>query len=239
MILLYGSLTDYDFQPQTSTGAIVRKQADPRGRVPARETCPDCVEGTVRRRGIPYVCDRCEGRAWIKVDAYTRRPIGSEETGTVSDRRWVICDSCGGGAKGRAPGVHANGHPCRRCQDSGRPGHVQAGPPIRFTTGNTRVEVELALDETDPVFRCLAQRKLAGSYDELIAATRELRSLSEHGYRLIAGTYIERRQEPGSLSDQLRRRLDAALHFVVLRMPEPIRVPSRVRAQQRKLKTAA
>lgn len=237
VVVLYGSLTDYDFQPETSTGAIVRKQAKPGGRNRAKETCGGCKgEGRQRRRGIAYLCDTCHGRGWEYVDQHTRRPIGTEETGTVATRRWVACDGCGGPRKGVVPGMLGNGRACAYCSESGRPGYVLAGRPVRFAIGTAKGEPEL--DETDPVFRCLARRKLAGSYDELILATRELRQRSEQTYRLVAATYIERRRGPRELPAPLRRRLDAGLVFVAVLMPDPIRVPARAKAQER-LATAA
>jgi hypothetical protein len=224
VVALYAALHDYDYEPETATGKLVRRQADPNGRVRSRADCPACAgEGQRRRRGLSVSCGRCRGHGTIAVDAYTRRPLGEQ---AERQRRYVRCDACGGGGAGRAPGVHANGHACRRCSESGRPGYVELRTRFRFFAPTA--ERAPASDEGDPVFRCLARRRQAGSFAELETATLLLRRRWEPGYRLLAAAYIERRRAPSQLPAPLRQRLELALTLVTSLMPEPIRVPRRV-----------
>lgn len=241
--LLYRNLTAFDFEPETSTGALVRKQARPRGRIGKRALCEACGgEGFLRRRGIAWGCVHCGGadhpleldgerivgigRGYIVVDGYTRRPIGSEEAGLVHGHRLVNCDACGGA------GAFGNGRRCERCGGAGKREHI--GARVRYQGESFEVEIERSIDEGDPVFACLLRRDDAGSFAELIRATEALRGRWLLGYRLIVATYVEGRQEPGSLPPVLRRRLDVALRFVERLMPPEIRVPGWAKAAERR-----
>lgn len=220
-MLLLRTLTDYDYQPKTWTGALVQRQAV-RGEGPsATIDCPDCGgEGKRRVRGIVADCDRCKGRGSLVVDAYTERQIGTLETDLVDRVRWVRCDACGG------QGAHGNQRRCEYCPE--RPGWVKAPErPIRPFRG---LSVPITADAPelgrgDPVIACMERRQLAGSYEELGLALGCLRIEYRHCYLLVVRVYVEAEFEEEQLPKDPRRLVTESLGYLERLMPEEIRVP--------------
>jgi hypothetical protein len=229
IVLLERTLTDFDYQPPTWTGALVQRQAKAGEGPSERVPCPDCGgEGERRIRGIPTLCARCKGSGLVTVDAYTQREVGSEEGGLVDRRGWVRCDSCGGGAFGRAPGVHGNGQACRHCADSGRPGWVRA-PEQKARPWRDRAPLSAAADTFaagDPVLACMERRVLAGSYEELGLALAALRLERGRLYRLNVGVFVEANREEDELDRYEALLVEEGLAYLASLMPREIRVPS-------------
>lgn len=229
IVLLERTLTDFDFQPKTSTGSIVAHHAKAGEGPSERVSCPTCDgEGRRRVRGIDTQCDHCNGNGLITVDAYTRREVGSEEGGLVDRRGWVRCDSCGGGAFGRAPGVHGNGQACRHCADSGRPGWMRA-PEQKIRPWGERAPLTAQADTFaagDPVLACMERRVLAGSYEELGLALGALRLEHRELYRLNVQVFVEAQREEDELDRYESLLVDESLAYLAHLMPAEIRVPS-------------
>ena len=117
IILLLRTLTDFDYQPKTWTGGIVRQGGKGEGPT-SRIACPACSgEGERRVRGIPTLCEECGGRGSILVDAYTERKVRTLEQDAEEPKRMVRCDGCGG--TGRGPWWRVSddelSNACRRC----------------------------------------------------------------------------------------------------------------------------
>lgn len=256
-------LPDYEFNFETGDGKRIRLSAE-RGFVPARRAaCPDCLQGSRRRRGIAYGCPTCggrdlalgtptsrelerqglriRGRGWIEVDPYDRQAqaVGSERTEVVSRVRWVPCDACGG------KGAFGNQRRCTRCGDSGKPGFVRApSERIRYVDESVRVEVEVPAGEGDQLLaaleegfhglgRATEQRRLAGSFEELLAALESMYAAWPALARLYSSVYVVRDLRATDLEPGLQRLLAGALAFIEARMPDPIRVPAHARALER------
>lgn len=229
--LLLRSLVDLRFEPVTWSGGLRRGSLAGEG-PSERIVCASCNGDGVRRvRGISVVCDAegCGGRGWLWVDAYTRRPIGSAETGTSRRVQAVRCDGCGG------QGAFGNGRRCDRCGGSGwvevpleRLRAVRVGGTFAtFAWGpGDPPSVFQAVDEGFPgAGRALRERSVAGSYEELEAARSELRLVDRERSRLVDRVYVDQLLEEEELDDRGRRVLRDGLGFIVVRMPAEIRVP--------------
>jgi hypothetical protein len=73
--------------------------------------------------------------------------------------------------------------------------------------------------------RAYRDRVVAGSYEELSSALTELRRVDRSRSRLVSRVYIEGELEPEDLDARGVRLLRDGLGFLVVRMPEVIRVP--------------
>lgn len=188
----------------------------PAGLVPAvLEACPDCQgAGRVRDRfGRWSSCSRCRGRGQVAYDPMDAQhvPVGSVATvATARPRRTVRCDGCGG------DGVHGSGRRCEVCGGAGR---------CDLHVFELRVDGR-DQEERDALVAAIERRAQAGSYVELDRALELLRRRDRGGYRgLLAAVDAGETPLPDSV--------EAALVFVVARMPEPVRVPAEVRANGR------
>lgn len=216
--LLLPFLDAYDYQPLCWTSKLVQRQTL-RGEVPStRVECPDCDQGVVRRRGIPYVCESCGGRGWRKVDGYTRRVVGSVDTEVVERSYAVPCDACGG------DGAFGNLRRCERCKGSGS--RVVSGPVMRPWRGSGERAEERS---GDAIMDAAARRSRAGSLDALIEALAELHASWASLYRLVLMA-----DDPARLRDPLPRFHEAGLLFLEARMPDPILVPSEAYLYERR-----
>ena len=72
----------------------------------------------------------------------------------------------------------------------------------------------------------MRERVVAGSYEELEVARLELRLVDRARSRLVDRVYVSQLLEEEDLDDRGRRLLRDGLGFLVVRMPEVIRVPS-------------
>lgn len=259
--LLLRCLPFFEHQPETSTGALVRRQSQPGVGPSHKKPCPACGgEKQIRRRGIAYGCVGCGGsgdpvqglslsatelkrrlgRGWVRVDDYTAKKVGSADTELVSKARWVHCDA------GCERGFFRNGQNCRHCSESGRPGYVLAPSElVRFRAPGVAVEIEVSAGGADPLIAALDEgyrglgksvqrRRLAGSFEELLAAMGELKQRLGPVHGLVVATYLEARLEPGALPERWRQGLRVGLLFIEARMPEEIRLPAGARAIERR-----
>lgn len=237
-LLLLRSRDLYDAPTLTSTGQMIRTNTQAEAGEGNEEwrDCPACGgRGRwVRRSGREEVCARCKGRALILVDQYTGREIGSEKTEarSAAPLRMVPCDACIGldPKRERGDGVVA-GKLCERCSGSGWAPAFRA--PIRpFRTGSDAGMVrDLVRGLNDPKLRAIVVKGALGSYNELSLAMAQLRVADLRAYRAAVRLETDRR----SLRE-IRYDLAAwfALHFLEMRMPEPIRVPPDVVAIERR-----
>jgi hypothetical protein len=233
-LLLIRSEWWWRLEPETSCGHRERLGSEPGGRNEAWLDCPDCELGVVRIRGIKQPCPTCGGRGCRLVDAYTRRPIGSEEVGVVKGAlRRVPCDACRplDWTEERSSG-YVNGERCRYCSGSGwAPAFQQRIRPFR--TSYELYEVLLGADEIsgDPVIDAATKRRKAGSYDELLHALAELRTRELRFYRATVALEQTTTPLPAIRYDL---RAWAGLCFLEPRMPAVIRVPQAVIAWERR-----
>jgi hypothetical protein len=222
LILLLRTLGDFDYQPPTSTGAIVQRQAKAGEGPSERISCESCGgEGRRRIRGVERQCEPCSGRGWIVVDAYTGRRVGTAETELVDPRRRVRCDACGG------DGAHGNGRRCSRCDGRGEVAAPER--PVRPWRGQGIALLKADAPELgpgDPVIACMERRQLAGSYDELGLALACLRLEYRGRYRLLVGVFVEAEREVEQLHIDEALAVEQALRYLRGLMPEEIRVPS-------------
>jgi hypothetical protein len=235
-LLLLRSEWWWRLEPETSCGHRERLGSEPGGRNESWADCPDCELGVVRIRGIKQPCRTCGGRGCRLVDAYTRRPIGSEATGVVKGAlRRVPCDGCIGldSKKERGEGViPGTTERCPYCGGSGwAPAFQQRIRPFR--SGYELYEVLLSGEEIsgDPVIDSAAKRRKAGSYDELLLALAELRTRELRFYRATVALEQTTTPLPAIRYDL---RAWAGLCFLEPRMPALIRVPAAVVAWERR-----
>jgi hypothetical protein len=233
IILLDRTLSDFDYQPPTWTGALVQRQGASGEGPTTRATCEACDgEGKIRRRGQWWGCAFCggtdaplplvgkEGRGWVVVDSYTERKIGTAETELVDRRRRVRCDACGGA------GAHGNGRRCDYCNGSGTvPGPEQTMRPFRGANAALSANAS-DLGRGDPVLACMERRELAGSYHELGLSLACLRLQHRGLFRLHVRVFIEAICEEDDLDGSELFLLDQSLRYLEALMPAEIRVPS-------------
>lgn len=237
-ILLLRSRDWFDYQPPVSTGQMIRTNT----RAQAGEgneqwiDCPACGgQGKRRMRGIWSACSRCEGRALILVDQYTRREIGSEETGVKKGLpRSIPCDACLPlDPKAERGTGFLNGERCRHCDGSGRTlAFQQRIRPFRRPSELVDVLLERTERTGDPRLDAMLLRAKLGSYDELEKAMGALRLHDLYAFREVAALEADRRS---LIELRYHARVMAGLDFLVRRMPDPIRVPAAVIAADRRL----
>lgn len=206
------------------------------GLAPAQSRpCPDCGHGPrpgwlLDRFGRATPCRRCggatepsgrgayagsfvardggSGRVWFDPMDAQRVDVGdATSTATARPRATVRCDACNG------DGAHGNQRRCDVCGGSGR-----------RDLHAFELRVDLEPGDVDPVDRAIEARDRAGSYRALDLALDELRARS---WRLHAALLAA-----VDAGEPLSARLEVALRFLVDRMPEPIRVPGDVRANE-------
>lgn len=257
VVLLLRSLGDWRFEPETSTGAMVRRSSQPGSGPTTRSSCQACQgEGWVRRRGIRYGCVHCGGnedfpadnqwtawtgdrradvligklgRGWIHTDAYTETKVGSYETEHSSEQALVHCDACGGS------GAFGNGRRCERCDGGGKlPVHRDV---LRYR--GVTVTIETSEPLRDPLLSSMERRESVGSYAELSRALDWLRSFDVLAYRLVDQVYVHPAREPEDLNPMLRHRLEIGLHTISLRLPDELRVPASAYAIERRRQESA
>lgn len=242
--LLLGSIQDAPFaQPKTWTGQLVARNAK-RGELPAnRVPCPAC-DGTKERRvrGVLRPCDRCLSekgvpRGWeyqdLMIRVKFRRPVGSTETGTVTEWKTVPCDVCGGEGVTLAPRYRGDNNRCLRCGGSGRDELTlqqwRATRTISYT-----LEHQGFLRSGDPVLDCLTARQRSGSYDELLLCLGQLHEAWPALFRLVRDRYVQGQALGSARLERLAE--EGGLVFLETRMPERIRVPGWVRERARRLR---
>lgn len=188
-----------------------------RDRFGRRLPCTGCggrvaIAGELLKRGrVAQGGEIVPGAGWVARDPMDSLGVrvGSASTSSATrPRRTVPCDRCGGSGMWK-------GERCPTCDGDGRRVlHV----------------FELALDlrdvdERDPLVAAIDRRNRAGSYGELDRALDELRRRAPVVARgLLAAV------DHGRVLDL---RLELALGFVVDRMPDPVKVPAEVRANER------
>lgn len=179
------------------------------------EVCSGC-EGRKRvpdRFGRLVECGRCGGRGRLARDPMDvlGLPVATSSTVAPVPVRTVPCDGCAGSGVRRS-------ERCVYCDGEGR------RPLHAF---ELRVDVR-DVDERDPLSAAVDRRREAGSYAELDRALDGLRRVDRSVHRDLL--------EAIDLREQLGPRLEEALAFVVVRMPDPVRVPADVRANERLLR---
>lgn len=257
-VLLLGSIDPdgaswYDPVPETSTGNLVRQQAEPGEAATERVHCPVCWTNDLRMplgmvqarswHGGPLVWTPCavcggdvdEGRpgsGWVEIDGMTERRIGDKRTHLETGLRTVPCDvaGCDRGTVTAGPWRGENDR-CLNCSGSG----VVEMTESQWRSARSRLSAEAANYGAggDPVAAAIDRRDALGSYWELGLALGALRLELPRAYRTVVRVYIERSV---SLNGAAETRLahDVGLAYVVRLMPEPILVPPAVRAVERR-----
>ena len=230
--VLAWSLYDLYPAPETSTGKMLRRSVlrglSPNSKVP----CPDCGgDGfTVDKFKRSQVCALCAGKGRVAVDAYDReqKPIGTQETSTVTRTRSNPCDRCGGS------GVYKHAR-CDTCDGSGR----REYSPFELHVTEAKDGV------VDVLEAAIERRDQSGSYHELERCIAGIakhvnkpqpfnRLIGDEG-RLARDLYT--RVWVGSSEDNIplpelpplhRELAELAERYVVWAMPPEIRVPAGV-----------
>jgi hypothetical protein len=250
VILLIGSRFDFTFEPETFTGKVVRRGAI-RGAAPAVwRVCSKCGgSGEARGRGgFMEPCGPCRATGRVKVDDYTGDAVVTADANLSlaelirRDTKHVKCPDCQDLA-GNPTGL-IRGEPCRRCR-----GSEQVAVPGSWLSEPTTVD-RLEGDAEAALLNQIGRRDAAGSYRELEEA---LAGISRHvnkpePYRTLTIQHARARRlldevflpptvrDLGDLWEADRGLVELALAYVVSRMPDPIRVPAAVVANQRVLR---
>lgn len=237
----------------------------PSGLAPAeRKPCLDCGgilllddfgKQLKRRRGKGWITDRFHrrqpctkcggewvdaenfnaGSGWVATDPMDSLNVrvGSETTAaTAHPRRTVECDSCAGA------GV-VKGERCRYCDGQGRRDmhvfelHVTSE---RETSGDPLTDAIEARDESGS-YRELEQA-LVGILHHVNKPPRYhwLTLCATEALRLLDEIYLVKARDEWQLTPSERMLVDLAFDYLDWRMPDPIRVPSAVRANEREHK---
>jgi len=218
LALLLRCTTDLTYDPPTWTNQLVTRQSRPGEGPSTRIDCHTCQgQGNVRRRGVPFLCETCAGRGWLIVDAYTRRMIGTAETGLVNRVKAIRCDACSGN------GAHGNGQRCEHCRGGG---WIEV-PLSRLAAVHAPLSADAPeLGAGDPVLACLERRERAGDFEQLGLALGALRLELPRSFRTVVRVYVEAVYEVEELSDYARLAHDIGLAYLLRLMPDEIRVPA-------------
>lgn len=138
-------------------------------------------------------------------------PVRTAETVAAPVVRTVPCDACDGS------GVRMSVR-CGYCDGEGR-------RPLHLF--ELRVDLR-DREERDPLAAAVDRRGDVGSYHELDRALAELRAADRGAHRGLLEAVDSELAVPAEL--------ESALSFVVVRMPEPVKVPAEVRANARLLR---
>jgi hypothetical protein len=242
IILLISSRFDFDFQPETFTGKVVRRAASQgKGASPAHwQPCPTCDGGHRRNRfGRLEPCETCGATGRVRVDDYTGEQVVTNETRDISlgeliqrDTKTVRCPDCQD-LTGNPTGV-VKGNPCRRCQGTGHapiPGSWLSQPADPDRTANR--------DALDAMLHAIDRKNHAGSYRELDQAMSGVlhhankpplyTPVTVHAVealRLLDELYLPpTSRNPTDLSNREVRLVELTLAYIDTRMPDPIIVP--------------
>jgi len=252
LILLLGSLDDHLPALGSSTRTSPGLAAN------ARKPCPDCghtdtpgwrVDGFKRRTPCLSCGGRSEavgtvgntqqrhrrGRGWVHYDPMDalQRPVQTTEQTAPPTKpaQRVLCDACGGSGVG---GAHLDEdgseyrEPCFYCDGSGK--RVLA----RFDLELELVERGYSYDVATE--HAITTRDKLGSYHELDQA---LAKLPPPWRKVVYDVHVNRLVDERDLGETEAYRLTAAMRDLEARMPERIRVPGAVRANQKLLRDHA
>lgn len=239
IVLLLGSLFDYDFTPETFTGKVVRRGATAGKGSPSHwQPCPRCNgSGSTRSYGKLVPCDTCQGVGKRRIDDYTGEAVVTGEARDVSlaelirrDTKHVRCPDCQDLA-GTATGV-VHGQACRRCSGTGSApvaGSWLSAPLTEERTGG---------DALDAMLDAIERRRELGDWDAVEKAkagivhhvNKPLRfaALSVHAVeavRIVDEVHVLKTREASELSRFEEALLELALTYIESQMPDPIRVP--------------
>lgn len=195
-ILLLGSRLAHADRIRTWTGGLVARSAQ-RGESPSLKLdCRRCQgEGVLGRKK----CVSCAGRGFVVVDSYTRCPVADERTGTV-----------------------AQDHETRRVRSEvvrRELNVLEANLRLRDGSEAAHDAFTAAVEQGERLYR-------QGSYWELdrcLEALRDREPLAAHAV-MLAHVYEPTLRCYGSVS-ALAHLAAWGVSFVVLRMPDPIRLP--------------
>lgn len=220
--LLAGGLYDLLWQPETSTGAMLRKQTL-RGEAPTRwQLCQPCNGDGVdrfRRR-----CVACDGNGRVKIDPYTGRVIAGEQAPAPPRQDRWLCNVCHGrGVEPKRPSER-----CRACHGDGQREHppLTSVQPVDPTRGDPATVLEAAIERRDH----------AGSFHELETCLASLRRLSPNRHRVFWQVAVLRSRTTGDLDEREHRWLEEADRDLERMMPATIRVPGYLRAHEKHLR---
>lgn len=239
IILLLQSQFDFDFQPETFTGKVVRRGATAGKGSPSHwQPCPRCnATGSVKSYNKLIECPVCNGAGRRRVDDYTGAVVVTDEARDVPlgelirrDTKHVKCPDCQD-LKGTATGV-IRGEACRRCGGSGSA--PVAGSWLSAPLGEERT----GGDALDAMLDAIERRRELGDWDALEKAkagivrhvNKPLRfaALTLNGVdavRLLDEVYVISERDLGRLSRFEEALIELALAYIDTRMPDPIRVP--------------
>jgi hypothetical protein len=242
IILLISSRFDFDYQPETFTGKVVRRAASQgKGASPSHwQPCPSCDGGHRRNRfGKLEPCDQCGATGRVRVDDYTGEQVVTAESRDISlgeliqrDTKTVRCPDCQDLAGNPTGQIH--GQRCRRCTGTGHApvaGSWLSEPADPDRAGNR--------DPVDAMLAAIDRKNHAGSYRQLEQAmagvihhvNKPLRyaEVTRHAVealRLLDELYLP--PTVRDLADLTAREADLVqltIEYLDTQMPDPILVP--------------
>lgn len=240
IILLLQSQFDFDFQPETFTGKVVRRGATAGKGSPSHwQPCPRCNgSGSVKSYNKLVDCDTCQGAGRRRVDDYTNEVVVTDEARDVPlgelirrDTKHVKCPDCQDLA-GTATGV-IRGAPCRRCGGTGSA--PVAGSWLSAPLGKDQ---RTGGDALDAMLDAIERRRELGDWDALEKAkagivhhvNKPLRFAAltlnaVDAVRLLDEVYVLGERDQTTLTRFEEALIELALAYIESRMPDPIRVP--------------
>lgn len=244
IVLLLGSLFDFDHEPLTGTGKIVRRASIAGKGSPSHwQPCPHCEGGSKRGKfGKLEPCAKCGATGKLRIDDYTGEVVVTDEDREVSlgelirrDTKHVQCPDCQdlhGQSTGLLEGRMNNAPRCRRCD--GKLVVPVAGSWLSAPYGEERASG----DAVDAMLHAIERRNELGSYHELEQA---LAGIAHHvnkpprftaltyeatrALRLLTEVHVVGSRERSSLSRFEEALHELAMSYLDSRMPTPIRVP--------------
>lgn len=220
--LLASALYDLLHMPETSTGALLRKQTL-RGEAPTRwQLCQPCNGDGVDRFRRP--CVSCDGNGRVKIDPYTGRVIASEQAPAPARQDRWLCNVCHGrGVEPKRPSER-----CRACHGDGERSHppLTTVQPVDPTRGDPDTVLEAAI----------LRRDQAGSFHELETCLAVLRRQNPNRHRVFWQVAVLRDRATGDLDETERRWLEEADRDLERMMPTVIRLPGYLHAGEKLLR---
>lgn len=220
--LLAGALHDLLHLPETSTGAMLRKQTI-RGEAPTHwQPCEPCHGDGQDRFRRP--CAACQGRGRVKIDPYTGRVISGEQAPAPPRQDRWLCNVCHGrGVEPKRPSER-----CRACHGDGHREHppLTAVQPVDLTRGDPDTVLEAAI----------IRRDQAGSFHELETCLAVLRRQNPNRHRVFWQVAVLRSRTLADLDETEHRWLAEADRDLERMMPAVIRVPAYLHAAGKQLR---
>lgn len=232
LLLLLDAVPDYTFEPETSTGKMLRRSTL-RGPAPHHKgVCPTCdgVRRVQRPHDAPRPCARCRN------DETKRVREGELVASPFTAHGCVRCEVCRGTGR-----VDYDGYTMKPVTTDTSSPEPRTDQEVRERKARDRARIDALLGGADdPPFDCDALdayidklHTSAGSIPQVIRLLDELRLRNHLVYRMVVSVHVLHLRHETLLHVALRRRLECGMRFLERALVKPVRVPRELLERER------